>query len=80
MIDRVVIAPHHIGQGAIRNFCFDILAVKPLVALYKETVCPTSYRAMCINRTCPCGAIQQRANDRAGWVICQNGDLAANRK
>ncbi len=63
-IDRVVIAPHHVGQFALRNTRLDFCAIQPLLALNIETVAAAGDRTMGIHRTGPALALQHRTHDR----------------
>lgn len=65
MIDGVLVAPHHLGQGTAGHARFDILTVKPLVPLDIKPVRAASHRTVGVDRAGPRRRIQQRADDGA---------------
>lgn len=66
LIDGVVISPHYVSKFAISYTSFDVVAIKPQIALHIKTVGATRHRAMKIDGTGAGRQVQQRTSDGAG--------------
>ena len=49
VINRIVIAPNHIGQGTIGYAGFDVVAIKPQVALHVKAIGAARHRTLGID-------------------------------
>ena len=78
MINGIVIAPHHVGQGAIGYEGFDAAAIKPQVALHVEAVGAARDRTLGINWAGAGSKVEQRASDGARPLAGQGGHVYAD--
>ncbi len=65
MINGIVVAPHHFGQDSFSYTGFNILAIKPQLALNIEAIGATGHWALGIDHAGTGRLVQQGAHDRA---------------
>ena len=62
-VDGVVVAPHHVGQGAAGDAQLDLAAIEPKLALHVKAIGTARHRTCGIDRTGTARRIEQRTDD-----------------
>lgn len=58
VVDGIVVAPYHIGKGAVGDLRFDVAAVESQIALHIESITAASHRTLAVDRAGIGGLVQ----------------------